>query len=86
MDFGGDLFSVFEEKPDESIEKEESIPKGQKRPHVEEDEINEEQEAKKAKGLQSSEIEADDHYGNQNLKHKLVKIDENRLDKVYHNE
>ena len=86
MDFGGDLFSVFEEKPDGSVEKEESIPKRQKRPHVEEDEISEEQEAKKSKGLQSSEIEADDHYGNQNLKYKLVKIDENRLDPVYYNE
>ena len=86
MDFGGDLFSVFEEKPGESVEKEESIPKGQKRPHVEEDEINEEQEAKKAKGLQSSENETDDHYGNQNVKYKLLKIDENRLDQVYHNE
>ena len=86
MDFGGDLFSVFEEKPEESIEKDESIPKAQKRPHVEEEEINEEQEAKKAKGLQSSEIEADDHYGNQNVKYKLVKIDENRLEQLYHNE
>lgn len=69
-----DLFSVFDEKTEEPENKE--ISKTKKRQHEDDGEVK---EIKKQKGLQPSDVEIDDEFGGQNLKYKLVKIDENSV-------